>query len=140
MFSHRSFLMLGGGATDIISLIKGGYEVVDCNFSFQQGIDDSGKATTRVYSGTIHVTLSQLPPMPIIEWALNSRKYQDGIIVTVDNENIPVEKIIFKHATCINFGISYTESGQSYTVTRLVIQAEEMVVGDGVTFTNEWIS
>lgn len=31
MFSHRSFLMLGGDATDILNLIKGGYEILDCH-------------------------------------------------------------------------------------------------------------
>jgi len=47
MFSHRSFLVLGGGAADIVSLIKGGLEISNCNFSFVQDIDNSGKATTR---------------------------------------------------------------------------------------------
>jgi hypothetical protein len=131
--------MLGGGAADIISLIKGGYEVSECNFSFQQGVDDKGKATTRVYGGTLHIVLLQLPPKPIIEWALNSRKYMDGVIVSVDDENIPIEKILFKNATCINFGTGYEQVGECYTETRLIIHAEQLIVGTGVTFTNEWI-
>lgn len=32
MFSHRSFLMLGDGAADILSLIKGGYEISNSRF------------------------------------------------------------------------------------------------------------
>jgi len=63
MYSHRSFLMLGSSsAADILSLIKGGYEVSAFGFSSQQGINPKGQSATRVYSGTLHVTLSQLPP------------------------------------------------------------------------------
>lgn len=140
MFTHRSFLMLGASsAADIISLIKGGSEVSSFGYSFQQGINTKGKATTRVYSGTLHVTLSQLPDRQMIEWALNSRKYSDGVIIMLDQENIPMEKVIFQNATCISFEINYTETGKRYVSTKLIIQAENLVVGDGITFSNEWI-
>lgn len=139
MFSHRSFLMLGGGASDIMSLIKGGYEITTCNFSFDQGTNQKGKATTRVYSGIINLIMTQLPPNSIIEWALNARKYMDGMIVTLNDENIPLEKIIFKNATCVNLNVSYTQKGKGYTSTNITIAAEELTVGEGVSFTNEWI-
>jgi hypothetical protein len=132
--------MMGGDSpADIKSLINGGYEILDCNFEFHQGIDRKGKATTRVYSGTLQVKLSQLPRNDMMEWALNSRKYSDGVIIMLDAENTPVEKIIFTHATCISFGVDYTLKGDSYTCTKLVIQAEKLVVGDGIEFENEWV-
>jgi hypothetical protein len=131
--------MLGSpGAADILSLIKGGSEVSSFGYAFQQGIDSKGRATTRVYSGTLHVTLSQLPSKQMIEWALNSRKYSDGVIVMLDAENIPLEKVIFQNATCVSFEINYTETGKRYTTTKLIIQVENLIVGDGITFSNEW--
>ncbi len=140
MYGHRSFLMIGDtGAADIISLIKGGPEVIDCNFSFHQDVDDKGKATTKVQSGTLNVTISQLPPQNIIEWALNSRKYSDGVVVVLDAENIPLEKIFFKNATCINMEINYTQKGESYASTKLIIQAEKLIVGSGINFDNDWV-
>lgn len=139
MFGHRSFLMLGSaGAADIISLIKGGNEVLDCHFSFEQGIDDKGKATTKVYGGTLHITLSQLPPQNIIEWAIKSRKYSDGSIVILNDENIPLEKILFINGICTNMEINYTQKGESYSATKLIIQAEKLIVGNSVDFDNEW--
>jgi len=131
--------MIGSDAADIKSLIGGGYEILDCNFSFQQGIDPTGKATTKVSSGSLQITLSQLPPIDIIEWALDSRKYTDGVIVMLDAENIPVEKILFKNATCIHFGIDYTQKGEAYTHTKLIVQAERLLVGNGIDFENEWV-
>ena len=140
MFGHRAFFKIGSdSAADIKSLINGGYEVLDCNFSFQQAIDRTGRATTRVYSGTLDVKLSELPKNDLIEWALDSRKYMDGIIIVLDPDNVPLEKVFFKNATCINFGIDYTLKGDSYTCTKLVVQSENMIVGDGIDFKNEWV-
>lgn len=140
MFGHRSFLVLGGGAADIVSLIKGGMEISNCNYAFQQAVDNKGKATTRVYGGAISVTLAQLPSTEITEWALDSRKHKDGIIVVLDNENLPLERIIFEDAVCTGFEINYTQTGDSYTSTKLMIEAQKLIVGDGIDFDNEWNS
>ena len=140
MYGHRTFLLIGGSAGDIVSLIKGGYEVSRFSFSFEQGIDSEGKATTRVYAGALSITLSQLPPTNIIEWALQSRKYNEGAIVMLDANNLPVEKILFKNAACVGMEVEYTQKGQSYASTNLVVLAEQLVVGNGINFDNEWIT
>lgn len=141
MFSHKAFLKIGDtSAADFMSLVKGGYEISNCEFSFQQGFDDTGKVSTKVYGGTIVLTLPMLPPSNIIEWGLNSRNYNDGIIVTLDDENIPQEKILFTNAACVNMSIDYTQQGETYSFTKLVIHAETLVVGNsGLTFDNEWV-
>jgi hypothetical protein len=139
MFGHRSFLVLGGGGpADIVSLIKGGYEILDCVYSLEQGIDERGKATTRVYGGSFDITLSQLPPRPIVEWVLNSRKYSDGAVIVLDEQNTPVSKILFEHATCTCFDINYMQQGSGYVATKLLIQAERVIFDDGIEFNNEW--
>jgi hypothetical protein len=138
MHSHRSFLVLGGDASDIVSLIKGGLEISEFNFSFQQGSDNRGKATTRVHGGVISLNLSQLPPDNIIEWALSSRKYLDGVIVMLDSENMPVGKILFENTACVAMELNHTQSDDSYINTRLLIHAEVITVGNGIDFLNEW--
>lgn len=140
MFGHRSFLVLGGDAADIVSLVKGGLEVLSYNFSFRQGFDGKGQATTRVHAGNISLTLPQLPPQNIIQWGLQSRKYESGMIILLDGENMPIEKVIFENAACIGMEVNYTESGDSYASTKLVIQSEIIIVGDGIDFLNEWVS
>ena len=141
MFGHRSFLILGGDSpADIKSLIKGGYEMANCRFGFKQGIDAKGKATTSVQSGVIDLVLFQVPPKPIVEWALDSRKYLDGMIVLLDAENVPVEKTIFENATCTYFKIDYQEAGTSYLAIKMEITAERLHVADGeISFKNNWI-
>lgn len=112
---------------------------MSCEFSFQQGLDDTGKASTEVFGGTLSLALPTLPPKPIIEWALNSRKYNKGVIVMLDEHNIPQEKIMFDNAACISMSIDYTQKGEAYIITSIVIQAENLILGNGIEFTNHWI-
>jgi len=139
MFGHRSFLVLGGGAADIVSLVKGGLEISNCTFSFQQGIDNKGKATTKVFGGAMTITMSQLPPQNIIEWALRSRKFETGAVITLDNENMPTEKIMFQNAACVGLNLDYIQTGDSYVSTTITVYAEKLIVGNGIDFDNEWI-
>ncbi len=139
MYGHRSFLMLGSAnAANIMTLLKGGNEISHCEFTLQQGIDSKGKATTRVYGGLIRLTLAQLPSEEVLRWAIKPKKYIDGAVITVDNENIPVEKIVFKNAICSEIEVDYSRDGDEYTQTRLSIQAESLIPGDGDELNNEW--
>ena len=140
MFSHKSFLKLGTfDGTDIVSMLSGGMEVVNCEYSFQQGIDDKGKVATRVSGGAFRLTLPMTPPDEIIEWAFNARRYQKGVIVTFNDENEMMERLMFNNAACVHMSVSYTQSGKSYVTTEITIQAEEIKVGAGaLNFTNEW--
>ncbi|MDR2145896.1 MAG: type VI secretion system needle protein Hcp [Tannerella sp.] len=142
MFAHRSFLIFGGGTADILSLIKGGYEILNFRFRFKQGVGTNGKATTKVHGGTIDILLSQLPDKEHIDWALNSRKYLDGMIVSLDADNMPIEKVFFQNATCTYFKIDFLQSGSSYLSTKLEITAEKLKVGSlgDITFDNKWIN
>jgi hypothetical protein len=141
MFGYKNFLMLGGDSpADIKSLTEGGYELANCRWGYKQGTDANGKATTAVHSGVIDVVLTQIPPTPVIEWALESRKYMDGMLVMLDANNMPVEKLIFQNATCTYFKIDYLQSGNSYLAVKLEITAEKLIVGDGeIIFTNNWV-
>ena len=140
MFGHKAYLKIGDfTGTDFMSLIKSGYELESFDFGFQQGVDDTGKASTEVYGGTLALTLPMLPPKPIIEWGLDSHKYQKGVIVTLNDENAPVEKIFFENAACIDLSIDYTQKGESNTVTSVTLQAESLRFGDGLDFDSDWV-
>jgi len=139
MFSHKSFLLIGGGAADIKSLIEGGHEVATTEFSFEQGIDDSGNVQTDVVGGSINVIIPQLPTDDLIVWGMKSKEYRDGMIVSLDDENQPLSKIIFKHAACVGFQIAAKQAGSSYASTRFTIHAKELVIGKKVTINNRWV-
>jgi hypothetical protein len=125
--------------TDFLSLIKSGYELANFELSFQQGVDSNGKASTNVYGGAMSMTLPMLPPNVIIEWALDSRKYKNGVIVILDEHDVPMEKFMFENAACVNLGIDYTQKGESYITTSLTIQVERLIFDNGMDFDNFWV-
>ena len=47
-------------------MLKGGYEIANCEYSFQQGFDDKSKAQTEVFGGTIHLVLTMFPDEELI--------------------------------------------------------------------------
>lgn len=140
MFSYKAFLKLGEyTGSDFMSLTKEGYELSNCNYVFYQGVDDKGKASTNVKGGSISLMLPMLPPKVLIEWALNSKQYKNGAIVVLDANHLPQERVIFKNAACIDFGIDYTLKSQSYIFTKMELRAESLIIGNGIFFDNDWI-
>lgn len=138
--SYTSFLQIGViGGINLDHLLKNGYELSTCEYSFQQGIDQKGKVSTEVFGGTISAVLPSLPSNQIIEWSLNSYLRHNGAIIVLDAFSMPSEKILFENAACIGFGFEFNAIGNSYPSTSLTIQAERIIVGmKGVDFNNFW--
>lgn len=139
MFGHKSFLRLGDlEDASLMGLYKDSYELSSCSFGFSQGVDSNGKAQTEVRGGTIYVTYPNIPPQDMLQWALDSRKYNNGAIVICDDNDVPVEKIYFEKAACINMEIFYSQKGKGYTCTKFTLQTRKILVG--TTFLeNRWV-
>lgn len=61
-------------------LARQGYEIADCQFNLQQGIDAKGQPFTEVHGGTLSLILPMLPPCELLEWSINSRSYKMGTV------------------------------------------------------------
>ncbi len=40
--------------------------------------------------------------------------------------------MFFKEATCVGLDVDYTQSGDSYATTKLIVQAQKLIVGNGI--------
>lgn len=140
MSVYKSFLTIGSlGGVNLDSLLENGYELSDCEFSFQQGIDDKGEASTEVYGGTMIMTLPMLPPNVILKWAMGSRARNNGMIAILDHFESVTEKVFFENAACVNFNFEFNSIGESYPNTSITIKAERLIFGrSGVDFDNFW--
>lgn len=139
MFAHKSYLKLGEfTGADFGSLVKSGYELDDFEYGFQQGVDDTGKASSEVYGGTLTMTLPMLPPDVIIQWSLNSRLYKKGAIIVLDAHNEPLDRLLFENAACVNLSFDYVLKGKGYITTKITLQAERLLFNNGFDFDNFW--
>lgn len=140
MFSHKVYLKLGEDTgMNIQSLLKNDYEVANFEFSFQQGIDEKGKVSTDVFGGNISLILPMLPSDEIMDWALNSYRYKNGMVITLDAHDNPISKLFFKNGKCTGMFMNYSQKGKSYIATNITIQAEEIIMGYGVDFISPWV-
>lgn len=138
MFGHKSFLRIGAlNDSSILGLYKDSYELESCSYNFSQGIDINGKPQTEVRGGTIFLTYAGLPQDDMLRWMLGSVQYEDGAIVICDDNDEPLEKIMFEQAACVGLEIEYMQKGKSYIHTKITLQARKIKVG-GTTLENRW--
>ncbi len=127
MFGYQVILEVGGEK----------YDLVDTEFAFMQAADDTGKPQGEVYSGAITMTYPNLPTNGLINWMMNARKYEDGVITTYGEDGTPMQKLEFKQATCVSMKINYQEAGSTYASCQFMIVANKINIGD-VVVDNEW--
>ncbi len=139
MFGYTVFLKIGAlSGASMMDLYKESYELLGCEYGFAQGVDIKGQAQTEVKGGTFHVVYPNLPNRDMIQWMLDARKYQSGVIVICDSEGSTLEKIQFEKATCVEMDLTYIRQGKSYVATKLMIQAQKLTFGNE-EFENDWI-
>lgn len=138
MFGHKSFLRIGAlNDSSILGLYKDSYELESCSFSFSQGVDTNGSPQTEVRGGTLYLTYSGLPREDMLRWMLNSTNYENGVIVTCDDNNEPLEKIHFEQAACVGLEIEYIQKGKAYLQTKITLKARKIKVGETI-LENRW--
>lgn len=130
MFGHKWFLKIGE-LTDasVIGLKRSANELVHCSVSFYQGIDYKGQVQTAVRAGDIVLTYDGLPSKEVIEWAMTSTKLYSGVLVLCDSDEMPIDKIFFEDAACINMSVNYINEGKSSIITQLRLQARKLISG-----------
>jgi hypothetical protein len=139
MFGHKTFLRIGQ-LTDgsLQGLFKEGYELESCTYSFCQGGDHKGQPQMDVRGGAIYITYSGIPPQEILEWAMDGRKYHNGMIVICDDSGQPLEKIGFEKAALVNLKMEYSQEAETLFSTEIELRAFSLQVG--VHFlTNKWV-
>lgn len=142
MFSYNSYLLLGTLAQQGINLpflTKNGYELSKCNYSFNRTIDSKGQVQSKAQCEIIELEFLGIPSNPIIEWAINSRRYHDGAIIFCNNEGVVLEKVNFFHAACTYMNINYINTGSAYTSCDLVLTAKSLKIGE-VNFSSNWMN
>ena len=138
MYGYKVFLKIGElNDGSLMGLFKEAYELENCTYGFSQGFDHVGKPQDDTMGSAINITYSGIPPKEIVEWALDTRKYYDGVIVICDQNEQPLEKLKFEQAACVNMSIGYSKEGGSLFSTQLVLQAFSLEAGMQF-LTNRW--
>lgn len=127
MFGYQVILEVGGKK----------YDMDECKFGFTQSTDFKGQPQGEVYSGAIALSYPNLPTNEMLDWMINPRKYQDGVITTYNEDGTPLQKLEFQQATCVSMNIDYQNMGSSYCACHFTLVANKINIG-GTAVDNEW--
>ena len=128
--AYKTILQLGDLSSGAITNALqggGGYELQNCSYEFFQDITDKGKPNSDIQGGTISVSMNELPTDEILRWGIDSKRFLSGMITLYNLRGIPVEKVFFEDAACVDLKIGY--AGE-YVATLLTISARKLRIDD----------
>lgn len=131
MTRNRWFLRLGEFSdASVAGLITSGFELLGCSYSFYQGVDERGRSQTGVRIDGMDIVYDGIPSDDIIRWAVSSRKYYNGVLLLLDANDTPQDKLFFEDGTCVSMKISYISDGEAYISTALKISPRLLKIDD----------
>jgi len=87
------------------------FEVLDCNYSFNQNVDQEGRPAGKVFGGGITVTIlgDGEDDKEVVKWMLDQNKLLKGSIEfhKLDDSAV-LQKIEFEEALCGSFSEQFT--------------------------------
>lgn len=131
--------------------IQGGgeYGIVECEYEFNQSIDDTGKPTTRTEGGIIRFVMPATSDDDqfFYKWMFNKTQVHSGTfrfcVYSSDNQR-RYKTVEFTNAYCIGLKDYFCDHDSKLMYTTVTLSAEVISVGKGYTgvaiFTNDWAS
>lgn len=122
--------------TVVLVLDNNEFELSEFEIRFNQNVDHKGEPQNSVRGGQMHMTLSQIVPNNIYEWAMKSTVKDGEVVFRIKSGNSPL-KISFSNAYCVNFKRNINATGQGL-VSSMMIAPEEITI-NGMSFDNHWV-
>ncbi|MEP7111044.1 MAG: type VI secretion system tube protein TssD [Ferruginibacter sp.] len=122
-----------------LSLNGTDYDVISCNYFFNQGLGQDGRPNGSVNGGQIQLSIMSTEDTALVEWMCSPSKSNDGTITFYqpDDPSKTMKKLEFKRGYCVSFSESFS-SGPSGSQS-LAITANEITIGNA-EINNEWPS
>lgn len=121
------------------------YGVVECEYKFEQAVDNTGKPTSRPSGGQITITMPSTndEDMFFYNWMFHKSEVKAGIIrfCLYSNENkISYKTVSFANAYCIKLQDYFNDHDAKLMYTTITISAQVIRIGaaNSSTFTNAW--
>lgn len=115
------------------------YDVMSCSYSFSRDVDGKGKPSSKVYGGTISLTIESTEETAILEAMVNNKhKPFDGTVTYFKtDEDAKMKEMSFTKGYVTSFSEGFNSYGGESTTTNFVISAEKIKIGSG-EHDNEW--
>ncbi|WP_026449538.1 type VI secretion system tube protein TssD [Aequorivita capsosiphonis] len=122
------------------TLILDGEELnlLDCSFTFTQGIDYTGRPSEKPRGGQMRLLIEGTAKTDFLEWMIQPNLTKKGTITFYRRDTMSgLKKIEFNGAHCIEYTESFNAVDNKPLKIFLLISAEEIKV-KGTSFKNNW--
>lgn len=114
------------------------YNVLECKYSFNQRVDESGKPQGTVRGGLIHLKIESNGKTDFIRWMLSPSQTKNGKIIYYRRDSIgKLQDVVFEKAFCINFTESFNAIDQQPLQIEFEITAKKIAFTN-IVFENSW--
>jgi len=114
--------------------------LLDCSFTFTQGIDYTGRPSEKPRGGQMRLLIEGTAKTDFLEWMIQPNLTKKGTITFYRRDTMSgLKKVEFSGAHCIEYTESFNSVDNEPLKIFLIISAEEIKV-KGTTFKNNWPS
>jgi len=114
------------------------YMIKNVNYSLQQETDATGRPSTIVRGGKIHVTVTYARDTYLFETMANNFEQVDGSVMYYRRDNDAVLKeLFFTDAYIIKYSERFRHRGRLSFYQTILLSAREIQMGQGV-HSNQW--
>lgn len=114
--------------------------LLDCSFTFTQGIDYTGRPSEKPRGGQMRLLIEGTAKTDFLEWMIQPNLTKKGTITFYRRDTMSgLKKIEFSGAHCIEYTESFNSVDNEPLKIFLIISAEEIKV-KGTSFKNNWPS
>jgi hypothetical protein len=113
------------------------FEVLSCNYSFDQTTDEKNRPGSKVQGGSIFVQITSSADTFLLGWMVNPSKKTNGSIIfkMIDDEEATMKELEFVDAYCVGYSESFSSIAPSSMALSLSIAARKITVS-GVKLEN----
>jgi len=114
------------------------YRVLHCNYSLQRDTDFSGRPSSDVRGGTIHLEIEASDDTSFFEWICDPYAMKSGKVTFYKrDEEAALKELEFEDSYLISYAESIDAIGDSPMLESLVLSAHKISMG-GATHENDW--
>lgn len=114
------------------------YNVLNCSFSFHQNVDPTGRPSSDVRGGMIHVSVESTEDTSLFEFVTDPHGFKDGKITFYKrDQDSKMKELEFKQAACVEYSETFDAVGSTPMSTHFTVSAREVHIGQG-QHVNPW--
>ncbi|MEN4760139.1 MULTISPECIES: type VI secretion system tube protein TssD [unclassified Chryseobacterium] len=113
--------------------------IIAVDFGMLQETDPTGRPSSVVRGGKIHLTVEGTGETDLFEWMTNSFERKDGSVVFLKRDSeATLKELKFKEAYIVKYKEDFDASSQNPLTETFVLSAKEIELGSAKHI-NEWV-